>query len=657
MKTVRTSFLERLRLTWVIARKDLREAVRNRNTLTVIASAFFIVALYRLLPSLSSGTHAPELIVYDPGTSQIIAQVEAGSAFYLVQYPSQERMLQRVASSEAPYLGLDIPEDFDEQAVAGQAQELQGYTVYWTSTTKAAQIRQAAEVELTRLVGAPVSVRAELTPVYPEFGENVLGDWAALTLVFALMMISIQLIPNLMLEEKNTRTLDALLVSPASAWELAAGKALAGLFYGLLAAVVIVAVFYTALIQFLPILLAILLGGFFMALVGLWTGLRVDSRGQLSFYVIGWIGALFIPVVVYQLSDLFAGGLREALRWLPGNLIFRLVQASFTQELPWQGVLLDAAGLLIWTLLAGAGLIWQIRRLDLAPGWKAAAGPAQSMANGSVVEIVPQASPTELKLIWNPAAAAPIPTQPLRLLGTLAAKDLREALHNKIILAILLTSLLLVGINSGVPLLLRSTTGVDFSAGQSSTILLMAIFQILALGIALTPVLFVEEKETHTLEALLASPASPTQIVAGKAAVGALYGLLGVGLIVLLNSYLFVRWDVLALGLLASLAFSVSLGLLLGVHCENPANLGLWGGMLILFLTASTLASAFQGPQYPDWLSAVLKWLPGSAMLQLMKAAMQPSPEMLNVLMNAGLLLVMGALFMFLTIRKVRSWR
>ncbi len=157
MKTVKPTFLERLRITWVIARKDLREAVRNRNALTVIASAFFIVVLYRVLPGLSSGVHAPELIVYDPGASQIVARMESSASFYLVQYPVEERMLQRVASSEAPYLGLAIPPDFDERAASGQAQELQGYVIYWTSPEKAAQIRQAAEAELTRLAGAPVS--------------------------------------------------------------------------------------------------------------------------------------------------------------------------------------------------------------------------------------------------------------------------------------------------------------------------------------------------------------------------------------------------------------------------------------------------------------------------------------------------------------------
>ncbi len=92
MKTVKPTFLERLRITWVIARKDLREAVRNKNTLTVIAAAFFIVVLYRVLPGLSSGIHAPELIVYDPGASQIVARMENSAAFYLVQYPVEERM-------------------------------------------------------------------------------------------------------------------------------------------------------------------------------------------------------------------------------------------------------------------------------------------------------------------------------------------------------------------------------------------------------------------------------------------------------------------------------------------------------------------------------------------------------------------------------------
>ncbi len=123
------------------------------------------------------------------------------------------------------------------------------------------------------------------------------------------------------------------------------------------------------------------------------------------------------------------------------------------------------------------------------------------------------------------------------------------------------------------------------------------------------------------------------------------------------NSYLFVRWDVLVVALLSCLVFSVALGLLLGACCENPATLGLWGGVLILFLTATTLASAFQGPQYPDWLIATLRWMPGSAMLQLLQASMQPVPELRNVLLNTGLLLVLGALFLFLTIRKVTSWR
>jgi ABC-2 type transport system permease protein len=773
MKTVKVSLIERLRITWVIAHKDLREAIKNKNTLTVIASALFIVVLYRLLPGLSSSAHAPELIVYDPGASQIVAQVEDGSAFLMLSFPNQESMKQRVAASETPYLGLDIPANFDELAAAGQAQELQGYVIYWASAQKVAQIRQAAEAELTRLAGAPVRIKPELTAIYPSPENNTLGNWAALTLVFALMMISIQLIPNLMLEEKNSHTLDALLVSPASPWELAAGKAIAGLIYSLLASAVIVVVFYASLLHFVPILLAIVLGGLFMAFVGLWTGLKVESRGQLSIFVIGLMTVLLIPAVAYMISDLFTANLGQVLRWLPGTLVYRLAQAAFGQQLRWDIVLLDAIALLAWTVLVGAGLVLQIQRLDRSPFWKGSTLPgrhsngAAAGESGSVVLPIAQEIPGEVQFAWKSAETVSGKPQSLRILGFIAAKDLREALHNKIVVAILLTSLLMVLLNSSIPLLLkirpssmilvvdegnssvlnelkaniaitirqagnqqkmeealansmqdslglalpadfdqrlatgetvslagfashwvdrvklaeilaalngelsristgqvalepqiqRIYPGEGLSAGQPFMIGLITVFQLLVMGIALTPVLFVEEKETHTLEALLASPARPAQIVGGKAVVGVVYGLLASAVVVSLNSYLFVRWDIVVLALFASLAFSVALGLLIGVHCENPATLGIWGGMLMLLLTATTLASAFRSEAYPAWLSGVLRWLPGNAMLQLLSAGMRPAPDLWNVVMFASLLLVLAALLLGLTIRKVRSWR
>jgi ABC-type Na+ efflux pump permease subunit len=651
MKTVNFPIIERLRITWVIAIKDMREAVKNKNTLTVIAAAFFIVAVYRLVPDLTSDTHAPELIVYAQGASRILAQVEAGDAFYLASYPEKENMLSRVAASEAPYLGLEIPRNFDELVAAGHAQELQGYTIYWASAQKSAQIRQAAEAELTRLAGVPVRVKQELVRVYPEIGENSLGNWAALALVFVLMMISIQLIPNLMLEEKNARTLDALLVSPVSAWELAGGKAIAGMFYLLLAAAVTVMVFYASLLYLMPALLAILLGGLFMVLVGLWTGLKVESRGQLSIVVLGLIGVLFLPVLVYQLSDLFAGGLGEAVRWLPGNLVYRLVQAAFARPVLWGGVAADVAGLLAWTLVAGAGLIWQIRRLDRVQG------SAQKAEKQTLEAPVIRTMMPEISVTWKPDRAVQVKPQPLHIFGVIALKDLREALKNKVILSILLTSLLLVVVNSGLPLLLGASSGLDFSTEQPSMIGILTVIQLMVMGIALTPVLFVEEKETHTLEALLASPARPAQIVGGKAVVGVVYGLLAVALILLFNGYLFVRWDLVILALLASLAFSVALGLFLGACCENPATLGLWGGVLVFFLIATTLASAFESASYPAWLSAVLRWLPGNAMLQLLTASMSSAPDLWHVVMYAGLLLMLAALLLGLTIRKAGSWR
>jgi ABC-2 type transport system permease protein len=783
MKTMRHTLLEGLRITWVIAAKDLREAIKNRATLTVIGVAIFTVLLYRLMPGLTGGTHAPELIVYDAGQSQTINQLENGTAFYLVTFPNQTQMENRLAASEAAYLGLAIPADFDQNAAASKVQELQGYTIYWASPGKITSMRQAAEAELTRLAGAPVHIKPDLIRIFPSMTQNSLGNWAALAFVFTVMMISIQLIPNLMLEEKNTHTLYALRVSPASAWELAVGKVLAGGFYVLLSAAVVLVAYRGFMLHLLPFMFASLAGALFMVLVGLWVGLKVDSGGQLSMFVIVLILLLFIPVVVYQLSDLFGGNLGRMLGWMPTNLMFRLVQAAFGQPIQSAAVLLDTIILLAWALVVGVGLVWQIKRMDRSPSRKIriirkqsasteAVIPSQSVVsmNSSIrASTGKPTSATSAKIpvvAWKPLQRSQNKIKPLRILGAIILKDLREALHNKVVLAILITSLMMVVVNSSLPLLLKYRSAslifvvdpgssqvlrslknntaltirpvgnqvqleqalsaslqtslgvvlpVDFDqrlakgetvwltgyaihwvdlakvknlaekfqnalnqanagqvaftsetrrvypaegfSGQPFMIGMIMILLLLTMGIALTPVLVIEEKENHTIDALMVSPAKPQHIVIGKAMVGVVFGLLTAAVILSTNSYLFVHWDVILLAIMVCLVFSVSLGLLLGAFCENPATLGLWGVLVMLFLIGSILATAFQGTGMPQWLSDLLRWLPGTAMLKLVNQSMTGTPDAWVLLSNASVLVTLGLLFLGITVRKVKGWR
>jgi ABC-2 type transport system permease protein len=752
-------FLKRMRITWVIAVKDMREAIKNKSALVVIGTAFFVVVIYRLMPGLTANLHAPELILSDPGKSQIVEQLETSPAFYVVSYPDQARMERRVAASEAPYLGLVIPADFDQKSAAKVSQNLQGYTIYWTSAARATELRLAAEAELTRLAGAPVHILPELTLIYPTASDNALGNWAALTIVLTLMIISIQLIPNLMLEEKNTHTLDALLISPASTWELAGGKAIAGLFYALLASVVIIVFFLSQILHLIPVLLAIGIGALFMVSVGLWIGLRVESRGQLSILVLIMVIFLFIPVVVGMISDLLPGGLVQVVSWLPSSAMSRLVQAGFGNPLQPASLITDTLVLLAWWLLAGAILIWQLQRMDRRIGWE-----AQGIRRKPEIEPAPAPAPQTASLTWKPGIPERSLSNAFQILIALAVKDLREALHNKIVLGILFTSLLMVVFNSALPLLLRNqaanlvfvvdegnsalltdlknqsslvvrqvnnldqleaamnssmqnSLGVilpadldrrlansesvllssyslhwanqgklkalalafeqasapdkgrvlvdtnfnivypdESTSGQPLMIGMFLVFIFLLTGTTLTPVLFVEEKENHTLAALLVSPARPQQIVVGKALVGFVFGLLASSFFLVVNAYLIVHWWTFLVTILACLVFTVTLGLLLGAYCENPATLALWETVIMLFFMVTLFVSVFKVSGIPAWLSGLLQWLPGSAMLQLFNFSMTAIPEQWRMFANAGLLIALGAIFFLLTIWKVKSW-
>jgi hypothetical protein len=52
---------------WAIAAKGILDAVENRNVAAAVASALFIVGMYRALPTMESGDGSPNVRVYDGG--------------------------------------------------------------------------------------------------------------------------------------------------------------------------------------------------------------------------------------------------------------------------------------------------------------------------------------------------------------------------------------------------------------------------------------------------------------------------------------------------------------------------------------------------------------------------------------------------------------
>jgi ABC-2 type transport system permease protein len=758
---------------WVIAAKDIGDAIKNKTTITVIISALFVVVLYRAIPMLTSSAESPELIIADPGGSALVEKLTESQAFYVVVLPDEQAMLDRAGTSEAPSLALVIPPGFDQALAEGRASELQGYTLYWVKPAQTAELRQAAEVELSRLAGQPVLLAADLTPIYPAMADNTLANWAAFGMVFALMMINVNLIPNLMLEEKQTHTLDVLLVSPASAWDLVAGKALTGLFYSILVAAVILAFYAGQILQWGLMALAVLLGAAFLAPLGLLVGQKTESRAQLGVWTWLLVIPLIAPAMILMIAELFPPVVVQVARLFPTGALLSLVLNGFSRVIAPGQVLSNIAILAAWTIPMIGLLVWSIRRLDrvgsASPGKipPAARRAAEQAApeNG----IVQPSGESHAAGLPDLAAVLPLTTERIhqpgsaKIILTIAAKDLRESIRNRVALLIILASLLMILLNSALPLLLRGRvqssiivydagrsqlartlmkTGdlplrlartpqeiqaelgglpqtslglvlpVDFDRrmadgeiveldsflvhwadrqqaaqlagqfnaalarlspgavqvdsqativypsmegfGQAFMIAQILTFILLIIGLSLVPVLLVEEKETHTMDALMVSPAHSGQIIAGKALVGFFYGFLAAAVVVLLNSYLFVNWGVLLLAVLAGMSFAVALGLLVGALSNNPTTVGLWSGMALLLLIATGLLSLLSNASWPAWLRELLYWLPSGALIRLIRSAMIGAPQYWIVLGSAGVLVVCAGIIYAVTDLRLR---
>lgn len=115
------------------------------------------------------------------------------------------------------------------------------------------------------------------------------------------------------------------------------------------------------------------------------------------------------------------------------------------------------------------------------------------------------------------------------------------------------------------------------------------LIQFLVMAIALTgafvvPTLLVEEKEKHTLDVLLMSPAGPVEVVAGKALTGLVYSLLIAGVLLTLNRGWAGAWPVTLLTVLLGTLFTVTLGLLMGGLFHTTMQVNTWSNLIMLTL-------------------------------------------------------------------------
>jgi ABC-2 type transport system permease protein len=365
MSTNRSRFGESLRIVWAIMAKDITDAIKNRTTLVAILSTLFVVIIYRYLPVLESGDELPNVLVYDAGNSSLGAALEDSlqlKVYY--QYPSQERMERDLVNGDVPELGLVIPPDFDRALEGGSLPELQGYVMHWVSQSDASELESLVEREISDLGGQPVSINLEGNTIYTRPDSLGYPFLTSVALVLVATVIGLTMVPHLMIDEKQNKTLDALLLSPASVTQITLGKALTGLFYTLISMGMVFAINYSLVTNWALAFVVSICGSALGVALGLLLGSVFDTRQQITLWTWVVIAPLLLPVFLSAMTDLLPAGVVSVIHWIPTVALTRAFRLSFSDTAPLGQFGPELALVLGCAVPVGAVVAWIVRRSD-----------------------------------------------------------------------------------------------------------------------------------------------------------------------------------------------------------------------------------------------------------------------------------------------------
>jgi len=190
--------------------------------------------------------------------------------------------------------------------------------------------------------------------------------------------------------------------------------------------------------------------------------------------------------------------------------------------------------------------------------------------------------------------------------------------------------------------------------GQPFMTALMLVLVILIMGSFLVPFLISEEKERHTMEALLVSPAGITQIITGKALAGTLYSLVSGGVLMILYRGMIVHWGLALLTAVCGTLVAVGLGLLIGSIVDNSQTTMAVASAILVAMLLPVMFMVMTSTAWPKPIQIILSWIPSVALVNLFRISFSGSVAADGIISNLGIVLGFSLVFYLLVVWKLR---
>ena len=343
-----------------ITRKDIIDAIRNRYLLTALLTPLFVALLFRVLLPGVNNKSVLTLVVHDSGNSAMIAELRRVSQISVVDSPSAEATESEVQNRKA-IGGLVVPVNFDADATAGKQPELKIYVNNKKTIFEQAALRRLLDQQVRALVKQPEPVNMVWIDVNKESSEQGLTldqMLLPLLLLLTLGMIGAMVVPLLLVEEKEKRTLDFLLSSPASLKDIVAGKALTGIAYTVLIAGLLLVLNRHFIANWSLMVLSVLLGLVFVVAVGLFMGSLLNNTMQVN----TWAGTVLILLMAPSFPSFgLPAAVDTAMRFVPTYYLTKALELSMegnTTSRIWGHL----AVVLVCTVIAFLAAAWALRR-------------------------------------------------------------------------------------------------------------------------------------------------------------------------------------------------------------------------------------------------------------------------------------------------------
>lgn len=313
-----------------ITRKDLVDAIRHRYLLTALVTPLFVALLFRvLLPDVNSNKILT-IVVHDAGGSGLIAELRKTPQIGVVEAASVDATASEVKKRNA-IGGLVVPVGFDADLAASKQPELTVYVNNQKTIFEQAAFRRLLDQMVRSFAKQPEPARLVWVDVDKGADDQRRGGTSLdqmllpLLLILTFGMTGAFVVPLLIVEEKEKRTLDFLLSSPASLSEIIAGKALTGVAYTLLIAGLLLGINRQFIKNWSLTLLTILLGMLFVVGVGLVIGSLLKNTMQVN----TWASLVLILLLAPSFPSIgITAWFDRAMRFIPTYYLSEALKLS-----------------------------------------------------------------------------------------------------------------------------------------------------------------------------------------------------------------------------------------------------------------------------------------------------------------------------------------